>query len=130
MHLWVDAQSSGSFSAIFTFLTNPYKIFLNDSNGYGCYFFKYYYSNLWIIHVQSPTNLPKFMWKLVFNVNDVILKFESLKRKTYKIHKNNASSKTFKKYVFEIFFFKRKNCNSYELMKIWSDFNHSKVPSY
>jgi hypothetical protein len=25
-----------------------------------------------IIHVQSPTNLPKSMWKLVFNVTNVI----------------------------------------------------------
>jgi hypothetical protein len=23
-----------------------------------------------------------------------------------------------------------KNCNSYELMKIWSNSNHSKVPNY
>jgi hypothetical protein len=23
-----------------------------------------------------------------------------------------------------------KNCNSYGLMKIWSNFNHSKVPNY
>ncbi len=25
---------------------------------------------------------------------------------------------------------KNKNCNSYGLMKIWSNFNHSKVPNY
>ncbi len=40
------------------------------------------------------------MWKLVFNVANVIFLFGSLKRKTHKIHKNNVSSKTFKKYVF------------------------------
>jgi hypothetical protein len=53
----------------------PYKsiqFFLNDPNGHGCYFLKCYYYNLWTIHVQSPINLPKSMWKLVFNVVDVI----------------------------------------------------------
>jgi len=40
------------------------------------------------------------MWKLAFNVTDVIFKFESPKKKTHKVHKNNATSKTFKKYVF------------------------------
>jgi len=45
----------------------PYKIFLNDSNGHDFYFLKYYYYNIWIIHVQSPTNLPKSMQELVFN---------------------------------------------------------------
>jgi len=53
----------------------PYKFiqdFFNDSNGHGYYFFKCYYFNFWIIHVQSPTNLSKSMWKLVFIVVDVI----------------------------------------------------------
>jgi hypothetical protein len=36
----VDAQSSGSFLIDFTFLTSPYKVFKNDSNGHGCYFKK------------------------------------------------------------------------------------------
>jgi hypothetical protein len=27
-------------------------------------------------------------------------------------------------------FLGQKNCNSYGLMKIWSNFNHSKVPNY
>jgi hypothetical protein len=49
---------------------------------------------------KSPANYPKSMWKLVFNVVDVILKFQNLKRKTYKAHKNNAPFKTFKKYDF------------------------------
>jgi hypothetical protein len=40
------------------------------------------------------------MWKLVFNAVDVIFKFESPKRKTHKVHKNNAPFKTLKKYVF------------------------------
>jgi hypothetical protein len=37
------------------------------------------------------------MWKLVFNVVDVILKFESPKKKTHKVQRNNAPSKNFKK---------------------------------
>ncbi len=102
---------------------SPYKIFLNDSNGHGCYFKKYEYSNMWIIHVQSSTNLPKCMWKLVFNVADVIFWFGSFKRKTLKVQRNNA--KTFKNICFW-----DKNCNSHELMKIWSNFNHSKVLNY
>jgi hypothetical protein len=56
----------------FTLPKNPYKIFLNDSNGHGCYFLKYYYFNIWIIHIQSSTNLFKSMWKLIFNVTNVI----------------------------------------------------------
>jgi hypothetical protein len=35
---------------------------------------------IWIIHVQSPTNLLKSMWKLVINVADVIFWFGSSKR--------------------------------------------------
>jgi hypothetical protein len=61
----VDAQSSASFSTIFTLHTSPYKIKKIYSNECGCYFLKYYYSNLLIIYVQSPTNLPKSMRKLV-----------------------------------------------------------------
>ncbi len=37
------------------------------------------------------------MWKLVFNVVGVIFKFESCKKKTHKVHKNNAPSKLSKK---------------------------------
>jgi hypothetical protein len=48
------------------------------------------------------------MWKFVFNVVDVIFKFGSPKRKTHKVHKNNASSKIFKKYAFGINFLKNK----------------------
>jgi hypothetical protein len=33
------------------------------------------------------------MWKLVFNVVGVIFKFESCKKITHKVHKNNAPSK-------------------------------------
>jgi hypothetical protein len=62
------------------------------------------------------------MWKLVFNIVDVILKSESPKRKTYKVHMNNAPCKAFKKYAFgtkKLKKQKNKNCNSYGLMKIW-----------
>jgi hypothetical protein len=37
------------------------------------------------------------MWKLVFNVIDVILKFGSPKRKTHKVHMNNSPCKALKK---------------------------------
>jgi hypothetical protein len=85
----------------------------------------------WIIHVQSLTNFPKSMWKLIFNVVDVILKFESHKRKTQKVQRNSAPSKTLKKMLLGQRNWKiNKNCNSYGLMKIWSNFNHSKVPNY
>ncbi len=91
----------------------------------------YYYYNLWIIHVQSPTNRPKSIWKIVFNVVDIIFKFESPKNKTHKVQRNNAPSKTFKKILLGQKIWKaNKNCNSYGLMKIWSKFNHSKVPNY
>ncbi len=40
------------------------------------------------------------MWKLVFNVADVIFWFGSLKRKTHKVQRNNAPSKTSKTYAF------------------------------
>jgi hypothetical protein len=63
---------------------SPNKIFLNDSNGHGCCFLKCYYSNLWIIHVQSFTNLPKSMWKFIFNVTNVFLNFKVLKGKPTK----------------------------------------------
>jgi hypothetical protein len=40
----VDARYGGSILIEITLLTNPYKIFLNDSNEHGCYFLKCYYS--------------------------------------------------------------------------------------
>jgi len=44
---------------------------------------------------------------------------------------NNDPCKTFKKMLLEQKDWKtNKNCNPYELMKIWSDFNHSKDPNY
>jgi hypothetical protein len=39
--MWVDASYGGLISAKITLPTSPYKIFLNDSNGHGCYFKKY-----------------------------------------------------------------------------------------
>ncbi len=52
------------------------------------------------IHVQSLTNLPKSMWKLVFNVVNVIFWFWSSREKTHKVQRNNASFKTFKNICF------------------------------
>jgi hypothetical protein len=104
----------------------PYKFiqdFLNDSNRDGCYFKKYYYYYIWIIHVQSPTNLPKSMWKLLFNVVDVIFYIRSPKRKTHKVHRNNAPSKTFKKYAFGT----KKLKNKQKLQLIWTYENMVKV---
>jgi hypothetical protein len=59
--LRVNAWYSGSISTKITFLISLYKIFSNDSNGYACYFLKF-----WIILVQSLTNFHKFVWNLVF----------------------------------------------------------------
>jgi hypothetical protein len=42
----VDANYNGSILAKITFLTSPYKIFLNDSNGHVYYLKKCYYSNI------------------------------------------------------------------------------------
>ncbi len=44
------------------------------------------------------------MWELVFNVIDVIFEFGNPKRKTHKVLKNIAPSKTFK----NIFFYNKK----------------------
>ncbi len=63
---------------------------------------------MWIIHVQSPINLPKCMWQLVFDVIDAIFWFGSPKRKTHKVQRNNAPSKIFKKYAFGTIFLKNK----------------------
>lgn len=57
----VNARLNASISVEITFLISPYDIFKNDSNGHGFHFLKCYYFNLQIIHVQSVTNLPKFM---------------------------------------------------------------------
>jgi hypothetical protein len=40
------------------------------------------------------------MWKLLFNVIDIIFQFGSLKGKTHKVQKNNAPFKTFKNTCF------------------------------
>jgi hypothetical protein len=65
---WVNAQLSGSKMAKIIVSMSPNKILLNDLNGHGCFFFKCYDFNIWIIHVQSPTNLPKSTWKFIFDV--------------------------------------------------------------
>jgi hypothetical protein len=112
----------------FTFPINSYKIFLNDSNGHGCYFFKYYYFNICIIHVQLSINLFKSMWKFIFNVTNVIFfNLEVLKQKPTKSIWIMAHVNLSKTYDFGTNFkTKNKNCNLYGLMKIWSNFNHQK----
>ncbi len=56
------------------------------------------------------------MWKLVFHVANVIFWFESPKRKTHEVQRNNASSKAFKKYAFGT-----KNLkNKQKLQLIWT----------
>jgi len=127
--MWrVNAWYNGSILVEITLII-PYIFFKNDSNGHGGYFLNYYYSNIWIIHVESPTNLPKSMWKLKFNVIDVIFKFGSLEKKTHQIHMNNDPCKAFKKMLLGQKNWKtNKNCNSYGLMKIWSNFNPFKSP--
>jgi hypothetical protein len=54
------------------------------------------------------------MWKFIFSVDDVIFKFQSLKRKTHKIQMNNAWCKTLKN-----IFFGTKNLKN-KLQPIWT----------
>jgi hypothetical protein len=62
---------------------------------------------------------------------DVIFQFESSKKKPTKFLKIMPHLKVSKTYVFGTKKLKgKKNCNSYGLMKIWSNFNHSKVLNY
>jgi hypothetical protein len=97
---WVNAWSNVEISTKITLFISQYKIIWYDSNGHGCYILKYYYSNIWIIHVQSPTNIPKSMWKLIFNVTNVIFIFGSPKRKTTKSRWIMTHVELSKTYVF------------------------------
>jgi hypothetical protein len=112
----VNARLNVLVLAEIALIISPYKIFFNDSNGHGCYFKKWYYSNIWIIHVQSLTNLFKSMWKPIFTVIDVFLKFGSPKRKTHKVQMNNDPCKAFKKYVSKT----RKLKNKQKFQFIWT----------
>ncbi len=115
-HMWrVNAWYNGSILVEITLPIISYKIFWNDSNEHIGYFLKEYYFNIWIIHVQSPTNLPKSMWKLIFNVIDVILKFGGPKKKTHKVHMINDPCKALKKYAFGT----KKLKNKKKLQLIW-----------
>jgi hypothetical protein len=60
------------------------------------------------------------------------LNLEVLKGKPTKSKRIMTHVKLSKTYVFgtKKLKKKKKNCTSYELMKIWSNFNHSKVPNY
>jgi len=70
---------------------------------------------MWIIHVQSPTNLPKCMWKLVFNVVEVIFWFGNLKEKPIKPKGIMSHLKFSKKNAFGKSFLK----NKIKLQLIW-----------
>jgi len=59
---------------------------------------------MWKIHVQSPTNLPKCMWKLVFNVAEVIFWFGSPKKKPIKSKGIMSYLKLFKRMLLGLFF--------------------------
>jgi hypothetical protein len=56
------------------------------------------------------------MWKLVFNVIDVIFKFGSPKRKTHKVDMNSDPYKTFKTYAFGT----KNLTNKQKLQFIWT----------
>ncbi len=56
------------------------------------------------------------MWKLVFNLTNAIFKFESPKRKTHKVQKNNATFKIFKYNFFGTKKLKKKQ----KLQLIWT----------
>jgi hypothetical protein len=63
----------------------------------------------------------------------LFFKFGNPKRKIHEVHMNNGPSKTFKKqctFLEQKKLETNKNWNSYELMKIWSNLNHSKVLNY
>jgi hypothetical protein len=98
----LNAQLNVSISIEIAFLISPNTIFLNDSNELGCYFFFFNYYNLWIIHVQSLANLPKSVWKLVFNVADVNFSLQVLKIKPTKSRWIMTHVKLSKTYVFRI----------------------------
>ncbi len=48
----VDASYGGLILVKIILFINSYKIFFNNSNGHGRYFFKYNYYNFLIIHVK------------------------------------------------------------------------------
>jgi hypothetical protein len=70
---------------------------------------------------------PSYVRTCIY-VIDVILKFESPKKKPTNFLKIMPPSKTFKNICFwtQINWKKKQNCKSCGLMKIWSDFKHSK----
>ncbi len=94
-----NASYGGSFLDNLKLPTRPQETHKKCSNGHDCYFFKCHYCNLSLINVQSPKNPHKYI-TLTLTKIDVIFQFGSFKRTTHKVHMNNVSSKTFKKYVF------------------------------
>jgi hypothetical protein len=78
--------------------------------------FKIVIFNLWKKHIQSFANLPKSMWKLVFNVIDVIFHLEVLKIKPTKSKWIMTYVKLSKTYAFGILKLKNKQ----KLQLIWT----------
>jgi hypothetical protein len=72
---------------------------------------------MWKIHVQSPTNLPKCMWKLVFNVAEVIFWFGSPKKKPIKSKGMMSYLKLFKRMLLGLFFEKQTKIATH--MDLW-----------
>jgi hypothetical protein len=73
--------------------------------------------------VQSPTNLFKSMWKLVFNVINVILNLKVLKGKSIKYKWIMPYLKISKNMLLGKIVWKKINCNSCDLWKcdqIWT----------
>jgi hypothetical protein len=56
------------------------------------------------------------MWKLVFNLANVIFKFGNPKRKTHKVLMNNDPCKALKKYAFRT----KKLKNKQKLQLLWT----------
>jgi hypothetical protein len=93
---------------------------------------KFHYCNIWLINVCPPMNVHKPLGQnLHQKMLMPILNFEILKRKTtksiwiipqVKFSKNMVLGGNFEKKLIKF--------NSYWLMKIWSNSNHSKVWNY
>ncbi len=68
------------------------------------------------MHVQSPTNLPKYMWKVIFNVTNSFFDMEVLKGKPTKSKGIMPHLEFSKTYVFGT----KKLKNKQKLQLIWT----------
>ncbi len=81
------------------------------------------------MHFLSTTNLSKSMWKLVFNVTNVILNLEIWEGKPTMSIGIMTDVKLLKTYVFGTKKLKKKKLQFLWTYEIWSNFNHSKAPN-